>query len=137
MDIRDQWGRDIHNVQGNQYIQQTVRERESFARDIAATKTRARILVWLGLLMLVGGSFAFMLPIVRAINDFDINSMDVTNPFDMGPEFAGYKLAFIGFIAAFIGQFVLLIGIILHVIAASRRKRLLNLPPLDMPRYRD
>jgi heme/copper-type cytochrome/quinol oxidase subunit 1 len=139
-DIEKQQAEILSNVAGNQYnqyIQQVLRERESFAHDIAATKTKARALVWLGFLMLAGGSIAFMIPLLQAMNEFDMNSYSTSDPFSAGPEIGGYSVGLIGFGIAFIGQFVLIVGIILHVVAASRRKKLLSLPPPHVQYFPD
>ncbi len=48
----------INNVGRDQhlpYVQHIQQQRESFSREIAATKTKARWLVWLGLFVTVVG----------------------------------------------------------------------------------
>ena len=48
-------GRDQYNAQ----VQQVIQQRDSFMREIAGTKTKARWLVWLGLLLFVVGFAMF------------------------------------------------------------------------------
>jgi DNA transposition AAA+ family ATPase len=48
-DIGQQHAAAISNVARDQYNVSIRQERESFLRDIAATKTKARILAWLAL----------------------------------------------------------------------------------------
>jgi hypothetical protein len=120
-------------VAGDKIVQQVLRERESFARQVAATKTKARFLVWLGFLMVAGGGTAFMIPFLQAMKES--NASTVYDPFASGPSIGGYPAGVLGFAIGFIGQFVLVAGIILHIVAASRRKSLLHLPPPDAWRY--
>jgi hypothetical protein len=63
------------------------------------------------------------------------NSWTASDPFTSGPQVAGYSIGVIGFAIAFIGQFVLAAGIVLHIVAASRRKKLMNLPMPDARRF--
>ena len=48
-------GRDQYNA----HVQQVIQQRDSFMREIASTKTKARWLVWLGLLLFVAGFAMF------------------------------------------------------------------------------
>ena len=120
-------------VAGDKIVQQVLRERESFARQVAATKTKARFLVWLGFLMVAGGATAYMIPFLQALKES--NASTGYDPFASGASIGGYPVGVLGFAIAFIGQFVLVAGIILHIVAASRRKSLLHLPPPDAWRY--
>jgi hypothetical protein len=45
-----------------------------------------------------------------------------------GPQVGGVSVGLIGFAVAFIGQFVLVAGIVLHIVAAARRRRLNRMP---------
>jgi hypothetical protein len=123
----DQDGEYINNVARDQYFTQVLRERESFLRDIAATRSKARHLVTLGFLMVVGGATAFMVPILMAMNDF--RNIDPSDVGFGGPEIGGVSVGLIGFGVGFVGQFILLLGIVLHVVVAARRRRLPDLPP--------
>lgn len=117
---------DINRQHADMIVNQILRERESFAQDIAATKTKARILVWLGFLMVACGATAFMVPLLQAMKDSSATT--TADPFASGLSIGGYPVGIIGFGVAFVGQFVLVAGIILHIVAASRRKKLLQMP---------
>ena len=61
-DIGQQEAQVISNVGRDQYnahVQQVIQQRDSFMREIAGTKTKARWLVWLGLLLFVVGFAMF------------------------------------------------------------------------------
>ena len=45
-----------------------------------------------------------------------------------GPKVGGVSVGLIGFAIGFIGQFVLIAGIVLHIVAAARRRRLNQMP---------
>ena len=117
---------DVNRQHADMIVNQISRERESFARDIAATKTKARILVWLGFLMSVFGAIAFMVPFLQAMKDSSPTT--TADPLASGLSIGGYPILIIGFGAAVVGQFVLIAGIILHIVAASRRRQLLQMP---------
>lgn len=126
-DIGDQSGHNINNVARDLYFTQVLRERESFLHDIAATRSRARFLVTLGFIMVVGGAAAFAFPILAAMNNF--RDIDPAGLGFGGPEIGGVSVGIAGFGVAFIGQFVLVLGIVLHIVAAARRRRIPDLPP--------
>lgn len=76
--------------------------------------------------MSVFGAIAFMVPFLQAMK----NSSPTTtaDPFGSGLSVGGWPIGIIGFGVAVIGQFVLIAGIILHIVAASRRRQLLQMP---------
>jgi hypothetical protein len=117
---------DVNSQYAHTIINSVMQARESLARDIASTKTRARILVWVGFLMVAGGATAFAIPLLRAMGS--MNSSTNYNFFAAGPSIGGYPVGLVGFGVGFVGQFVFIGGIILHIVAASRRKQLLQLP---------
>ncbi|MEK6438994.1 hypothetical protein [Pseudonocardia sp. T1-2H] len=126
-DIRDQSGYNVNNVARDQYLTQVLRERDSFLREIAAAKTRARHLVTVGFVMVAGGAVGFIVPLISKMNDFG----NVSPP-ELGfggPKIGGVSVGLLGFGIAFIGQFILLAGIVMHIIAAARRRRLPVFPP--------
>ena len=139
-DIGEQKAQMISNVgrdQYNAYIQQ----RNSFMREIASTKTKARWLVWLGLLLFVAGFALFAaadLNFLKQISsDFGSNSpAPPTDPF--GRPIFGIPSGLLGWAIAAAGSLMLIIGIVLHIVATSRRKQverrypmawLPNMPP--------
>jgi pSer/pThr/pTyr-binding forkhead associated (FHA) protein len=129
--VQSQSAGELNNVahdQYNAYIQQVREERDSFARDIASTKTKASRLIWIGFAMFVVGSGTYAWAIMRFAGQVDslpINEPDVFHPPSLfGPQVAGIPIGLIGFALAGIGSLLLVVGIVLHVVAASRRRRL-------------
>lgn len=127
-EIENQRAGNISNVAGNQftsYVNHIRQERESFLRDVAATKTRARWLIWLGLGLTVVGL------VVAGANFYEFMQGLPTYTGD------GIPPAFSGFITAIFivggGQILMIIGIVLHVVATSRRKRVDREFPLPHP----
>jgi pSer/pThr/pTyr-binding forkhead associated (FHA) protein len=130
-------GRDQYNAQ----VQQVIQQRDSFLRDVAATKTKARWLVWLGLLLFLVGFALFGaadLDFIRQVSS-DIQTGNTAPPSNiLGHPIAGVPSGLIGAGLAFIGLIMLLIGILLHIVATSRRRRVereLPLPPPPWPQY--
>jgi hypothetical protein len=133
-DVISNVGRDQHN-QYNQYLQQ----RESFLATIAATKTRASRLVIIGFLMVAGGGGVYAWVILRTIGN--VSTAGANFNFDtahfFGPQVHGIPVGLAGFGVAFVGQFVVIAGIVLHIVAAARRRRLNNeMPAAVSPRAR-
>jgi FHA domain len=121
--------RDQHN---NAYIQQVQQERAGFAREIAAARTKAKRLIVAGFLMFVlgGGTYAWaVLRFVKQVNG-QINDQtgQFTSPSLFGPNVAGVPVGLIGFAVAGIGAILVVVGLVLHIVAASRRKRLETTP---------
>ena len=144
-DIRDQYGRVINNADQQYYYNQQVQyvqARESFLREVAATRTKARVLVWLGLLVSVLGFAVYAAVIFRFIQRVPSFGPD-TRPADielLGPEVQGIPIGVIAFAAAGIGSIMIVVGIVLHVVASARRRRVdrdLPVPvtPPSMPGY--
>ena len=124
-----------HNVQTNTYVQHINQQRENFFREIAATRTKARWLVWTGsLLFIIGfglfaaGVLGFIKQAGDAANGSDIGRS--VSPF--GRQVAGIPLGVLGWALAALGALLLVVGIVLHIVATSRRKRVdrdLPVPP--------
>jgi hypothetical protein len=124
MNVRDQHGDAIYNADRMQlyYIQQ----RENFLSEVAATKTKARWLAWTGLVILLAGFglFAYAdLDFLRQIsNSLQTNQQPpALSPF--GRNVGGVPIGLIGWAVGAVGSVLLLVGIVLHIVAASRRKR--------------
>lgn len=96
-----------------------MEKRESFLREIAATRTKARWLVWLGLLIMLGGFGWTMMAFLEMVPDFTDLSPAAFDAF--GRNFERYIW---GMIVAIFGQFLLIMGVVLHIIATARRRRL-------------
>lgn len=145
-DIRDQYGRIINNAEQqyyyNQQVQYVQQARQSFLREVAATRTKARVLVWLGLLVFVAGGAVYTAVILRFIQRVPTFGPD-TSPEDidfLGPEVHGVPIGVIAFAAAGIGSVMIVVGIVLHVVASARRRRVdqdlpVPVPPPPMPGY--
>ncbi|KAB7741966.1 FHA domain-containing protein [Nostocoides sp. F2B08] len=131
-DVRDQRAGVISNVGRDQrisYVSYVRQERASFLREIAATKTRARFLVWTGLIVFTIGfamaGFAVLQTLAR-INDA------LGDPSPAPPDFSdfygtpilGIPSGLLGFGLSGIGSMLLVFGIALHVVASARRRRL-------------
>lgn len=127
-DIESQRAHSISNVAGDHYtshVQHVKRERESFLREIAATKTRARWLIWTGVAVTVFGILLFLF---SSIQFFDFIVGIVRNP--AGLNFSAEFLenmsptVFGGIGMGIVGSILMIVGIILHVTATSRRSQL-------------
>ena len=138
-DIGQQEAQVISNVGRDQYnaqVQQVIQRRDSFMREIAGTKTKARWLVWLGLLLFVAGFALFAaadLNFLKQISsDFGSNSTaPPTDPF--GHPILGIPSGLLGWAIGAVGSLMLVIGIVLHIVATSRRRRVERDYPLPMP----
>jgi pSer/pThr/pTyr-binding forkhead associated (FHA) protein len=124
------------NIAEKQY-KYYVQQRESFLREVAATKTKARWLVWTGFLTFaVGfGLFAFAdLSFLKQVSDAIQNGgqeSPPTSPF--GREVGGVPVGLIGWALGAVGMMLLIIGIVLHIVATSRRRRADREFPLHPP----
>jgi pSer/pThr/pTyr-binding forkhead associated (FHA) protein len=125
----------INNVGRDQFNAYT-QQRESFLREVAATKSRARILAWLGFLLLVIGFAVYGGVIVRFIERIPSYGSQ-TQPEDiqpLGPDVAGIPIGVLGLALFLLGSILLTTGIILHVVAAARRRRVnRDLPHVPLP----
>jgi uncharacterized membrane protein len=127
MHFRDQSAGSINNVQGNQY-HQYLSERDSLLRDIASTRTRARGLVIVGFVLFLIGFVVFAVPLLQFFG-FVADGLGSESPPDFesfdffGPQVLGIPLAMWGWALAAVGTFLIMIGVVLHVVASSRRRR--------------
>jgi hypothetical protein len=120
----------INNVDRDQYIshvQYVNQQRENFLREVAATKTKARWLAWTGFLMFVVGFGIFAaadLSFIKGISDAIQNGGEPSptiSPF--GREIGGVPVGLAGWALAALGAILLIVGIVLHIVATSRRRR--------------
>ena len=137
-DIGQQEAQVISNVGRDQYnahVQQVIERRDSFMRDIAATKTKARWLVWLGLLLFVVGFAMFAaadLNFLKQVSTgFGSSTAPPTDPF--GHPILGIPSGLLGWAIGAVGSLMLIIGIVLHIVATSRRRRVEREYPLPTP----
>lgn len=120
-------GRDQYNY--NSYLQTVVQQRDSFLREVAATRTRARHLVTFGLILFLGGAaVAIALEVVIANRFQSVNEQTDPNSF-----FKGFGAAFAGAGISAFGLMLTIVGIILHVIATSRQRRVNEQFPIRPP----
>jgi hypothetical protein len=120
----------INNVGRDQYIshvQHVNQQRENFLREVAATKTKARWLAWTGFVMFVVGFGIFAaadLSFLKGISD-SIQSGGEPPPSSspFGREIGGVPFGLAGWALAALGMILLVVGIVLHIVAISRRRR--------------
>ncbi len=132
-DVISNVGRDQYNAQ----VQQVIQRRDSFMREIAGTKTKARWLVWLGLLLSVVGFAMFAaadLNLLKQISsDFGSNGSPAPPSDPFGRPILGIPSGLLGWAIGAIGGLMLVIGIVLHIVATSRRRRVERDYPMPMP----
>ncbi|MFB7616185.1 FHA domain-containing protein [Kitasatospora sp. NPDC056181] len=139
-DVGQQEAENVNNVARDQYNYVMQERRDSFFREIAATRTRARNLILTGFLAFVvgGGVYGWALVsfIVRTNNAAQSGNPDFTVPDLLGPKVGGVPVGAIGFAVAAIGVVLLVVGIVLHIVTTSRRRRFeedesrrLSMPP--------
>jgi FHA domain len=134
-----QTGEIISNVAGNQYnsgdqYNSYVQERENFLRAIAATKTKARWLIWAGFLAFVVGFCLFaagVLGFMKQAGNAAQTGGSVTSPF--GPDIGGVPSGLFGWALAALGLLLLVVGIVLHIVATSRSRRVDRELPAPAP----
>lgn len=114
VDIGSQHADMINNACRDLFLQH-----KSFLQEIEATRTKARWLVWLGLLIMLGGFGWTMMVFLEMVPDFtDLSAA----AFDASTR--NFKRFIWGRIMAALGQFLLITGVVLHIIATARRRRL-------------
>ena len=132
--VGDQWAKGtINNVEGmqNNYVQHVLQQRESFLREVAATRTKARWFIWLGLILFVVGLASGLYAFLSAFGSIRFGSASAyINPF--GPHFL--PLFGFGMVANVAGEILIVVGIVLHVIATARRRRLNERLPVPVSR---
>jgi hypothetical protein len=134
-DVNSQHGHVISNVGGDQYNSYVV-QRQNFLSDVASTKTKARFLAWFGFLLCVAGGGVYGAVILRFIERVPGFGAD-TSPSDiqlLGPDVLGVPVGVIGFAAAGIGAVMFMVGVVLHIVASSRRRQVERTMPLYPPR---
>lgn len=133
-DVGSQSAGSISNVCRDQYtayIAHIQAQRDSFLRDVAGTRTKARWLVRLGLLGMLAGIGIFFWIFAGYLEAFGGAFRDGGNPdavFAMfeagfGQEIAGVNTLVVAAVLATGGQILLIVGIVLHIVATARRKR--------------
>jgi pSer/pThr/pTyr-binding forkhead associated (FHA) protein len=122
----------IHNVGRDQYL---IEQRDSFARDIASTKSKARFWIWTGAALAVAGIVVAGVGFYRYSNGFTSFNQNTTSDQFSSLARSYFQFFLIGGAIELLGMILIVVGIVLHVVAASRRKQLYanpawsNLPP--------
>jgi hypothetical protein len=129
-------GKEIDLIGGDKHnYYRVTQQRQAFLREIASTRTKARWLAWTGFLLFIAGFGLFVAPLLSFINQVAqrLESGDVRPPDDiLGPDIGGIPSALLGYALAALGLLLLIVGIVLHIVATSRRKwvdRELPVPP--------
>jgi FHA domain len=122
----------LNNVgrdQYNSYLQTVVHERESFLREVAASRTRARYLITIGLIVFLGATAVGIVAAVLTERRISSANAD-TNP---DAVFKTFDVAYIAAGVSAFGIILTIIGIILHVVATSRQRRVNERFPVHPP----
>lgn len=127
-DLGPQHAGTINNVGGHQY-NQIVQRRESFLRQIAAAKTRARRLVQFGLFVFVIGLAVAVVGFLRyggsGIDVFDTSGRPRSpSALDIKPAVEAFGVYMFGVVLAGSGLLTMAIGLVMHIVAAARGRRL-------------
>jgi hypothetical protein len=132
-DIGDQRAQTINNVGRDQYVQQVIQQRENFFREIAATKTKARGLIWTGVVVFVVGLAVAVVgwyTYFGQIVDFASASGMPTQD-----DFSGFLVFALGALVNLVGVLLIIAGTVLHIVATARRRRVdRELPPPQLMR---
>ncbi|MGV9744565.1 hypothetical protein ACWDTG_06585 [Rhodococcus zopfii] len=115
----------INNVGHNQY-NSFVQQCESFLREVAASRTRARYVFWIGLAMVLVGALGYANFLVESLGSLSTAIETGIEPESFplfGPDTGFGPAGPIFFMIGFVGQFVLVIGLILWIVAAARVRR--------------
>lgn len=125
MNVRDMSAEVIYGADHMQ-LNYVIQQRENFLREVAATKSRARWLAWTGLVIFLGGGglFAYAdLSFIKQINNSLQTNQEPSTLSPFGGNVGGVPIGLIGWALSAVGAVLLLVGIVLHIVAASRRKR--------------
>lgn len=127
----------LNNVIGSQYnhyLKTVIEQRDSFLRDVAGSRTRAKRMIWFGFVLFVVGGGAYLWMIIRFMSETaELGAADAA-AFDelWGEEIGGVPIGLIGFAVAAVGSVTMIVGIALHVVAASRQRRVVAEPLIPM-----
>ncbi|MGW6194799.1 FHA domain-containing protein [Kribbella sp. NPDC055110] len=132
-DIGDQRAHTINNVGRDQYVQHVIQQRENFFREIAATRTKARGLIWTGVVVfLIGLAVAAYGWYTYAGQVLGLSSLSEMPTKD---DFSGFFVFALGGLINLVGVLLIIAGIVLHVVATARRRRVdRELPPPQFTR---
>lgn len=124
--IDGQRGEIINNVGRDQVYSYAIQQRKIFLREIAATKTTARWLIGTGFVSLAAGFAVFAAGLFGFIKQVGGSVSTGTAPSDVagfGPTIGGVPTGLIGWATGALGVLLIIAGIVLHIAATSRRRR--------------
>lgn len=139
--VEEQRGEIINNVgrdQHNSYVQHVIQQRENFFREIAATRTKARWLIWIGLVLTMAGFGLFaagILGFIKQVSNIDPTTVQPNGnlPTPFGGSIHGVPTGIIGWAMGAVGMFMIIIGIVLHIVTTARRKQIDRKFPVPPP----
>ncbi|GAA1836414.1 hypothetical protein GCM10009836_13570 [Pseudonocardia ailaonensis] len=134
--MRDQRADMINNVARDQFTYY-VQQRDSLLRDIAASRTKGRRLIIVGAILLVVGYGTFAattMSFISAIAD-SMGSSAMPSADLFGAKVGGFPIGIAGWAVGAIGGILLLVGIVLHIVAASRRRSVQRDMPIFAPGF--
>ncbi|MEU7893024.1 FHA domain-containing protein [Nonomuraea sp. NPDC049152] len=115
----------LNNVAGNQY-NHYVHQRDSFLRQVAAYRSKARSVFWLGILLMFGGGAGYAAVIIKGMGDIQSSFASGRMPedFPFGPDVGlGVPIGLIAFAVGFVGNILFWVGLIMQIVAAARARR--------------
>ena len=139
--VDEQYGQVINNVGRDQNNSYLIQQRENFLREVAATKTKARWLIWTGFVSFVVGFAIFAAGVLGFIKQVSGDVSTGTQPGAITPfgrTVDGIPSGLIGWAMGALGMLLIIVGIVLHIVATSRRRRVereLPLPPPPWQQY--
>jgi hypothetical protein len=125
--VDGQYGQVINNVGRDQNNSYLIQQRENFLREVAATKTKARWLIWTGFVAFVAGFAIFAAGVLGFIKQVSGDVSTGAQPSGITPfgrTVDGIPSGLIGWAMAALGMLLIIVGIVLHIVATSRRKRI-------------
>ena len=125
--VDEQYGQVINNVGRDQNNSYLIQQRENFLREVAATKTKARWLIWTGFVSFVVGFAIFAAGVLGFIKQVSGDVSTGTQPGAITPfgrTVDGIPSGLIGWAMGALGMLLIIVGIVLHIVATSRRRRI-------------
>lgn len=122
-----QYGQVVSNVGRDQNNSCLIEHRENFLREIAATKTRARWLIWTGSVSFVAGLAilaAGVLGFIKQVSGDVSTGAQPSGITPFGHTVDGIPSGLIGWSMGALGMLLIIVGIVLHIVATSRRRRI-------------
>ncbi|MEU6408359.1 FHA domain-containing protein [Microbispora sp. NPDC046933] len=122
-DVGRQTGGQINNVGRDQY-NHFFQQRESFLREAAAARTRARRLIYLSLAMMFAGILVYGLKFFGTFRSV-IASAQSTRPPDLSEVFGDVlgPVSLSALAVAAAGNMLFWVALIMHIVTAARRRR--------------